>query len=494
MSVGAERSAMAKASSQGHVWGLGLALLIAGATVPLGPHADAQLPLKFDAVVEPFDAPVKEASFRTFDGSGRPLAQTRWRIVKGTGNDRENYLASTGQGLLLDFGGEWLRFSDDEGKTWSSVLPTEDFSDYWSYEGSVATAPGGDVVAAGQDAVLDGVFRAMTFKYEAAPDKWFFSLAESSSPIMDRPAIGVVPGPLNVGGTMVPYISVLRGGVLLTKSYWSYSLDGLNYDLVNSRLLDSVTSRVNREPLQVDKWDELDWLQSHDLIGIAPLGRGQALAERPSIGAFDTESHAPRGIFDAATLRWRPHEFDVGGPPQTSVSNCVDGVAYPPCMASEGRTLADSRGNLHHISYGDDGVIGYWFSRDGGATWDKTTTPLLEGFSAPFNAELSKSFKVSGKHYTTALVVHAIDSEEPLVTQDLVYVFSFRNGLPRVRRIYALGNGDYSCFPGGTNARLVAEGACDFPSITFVRSGRIAASFTDSDHREPAIAIQLPRR
>ena len=466
-----------------------LAGLVTSSVVP----THAQVPLRFEAVLEPFEAPVSTRSFPTFDAKGRRLAPTRWRIITGTGNDRENYLASTKAGMLLDFGGEWLRVSNDEGLTWSSVLPPEEFREWWSYEGAVAVAPGGDIVAAGQDALISGVFRAMTFKYEVAADQWYFSFAESSSPFLDRPAIGVLPGPFEIADQVVPYISVLRGGLLLSKSYWAYSTDGLNYTLANSRLADALSTLPETEPLAVEKWSELDWIQSHDMIGIAPLGRSRALAERPSIGAFDTESHAPRTILDPTTLRWVPYEFGAEGPPQTSVSNCIDGTNNPPCMASEGRTLADARGNLHHISYGDDGVITYWFSRDGGKTWDKTTTPLLKGYTAPFNAELSKSFKVSGAHQTTAVVVHAIQSEEPLVTQDLVYIYSFRAGTPRVQKIHVLGDGDFSCFVGGTSATMTAEAACDFPSITFVDGGRIAVSFTDAAHPEPAIALQLPR-
>lgn len=453
----------------------------------------AQVPLKFDAVLEPFEAHVAETSFATLDPKGRPIGKTRWRIVTGTGNERENYIASTRSGMLLDFGGEWLRVSEDEGRTWSSVVPPPEFNEWWSFEGAVAVAPGGDVVAAGQDSLIDGVFRSMTFKYEDAVDKWFFSFAESHAPFMDRPAVGVLPGPFTVGNETVPYISVLRGGLLLGKSYWTYSLDGLNYGLVNARFLDGMTNLPLSEPLDVERWSELDWIQSHDLIGVTPLGHAKVMSERPSIGAFDTETHAPRSVLDPTTLRWKPYEFPDDGPPQTTVANCVDAVEYPDCFASEGRTLADSRGNLHHVVYSDNGAILYWFSSDGGKTWNRVDTPLLDGYEAPFNAGLDKSFKVSGAHHKTAVVVHVIKSRDPLVTQDLVYEFSFRSGSPRVTRIHVLGSGGYSCFPDGTAADLTAEGACDFPSITFLRGGRIAVSFTDAAHREPAIAIELPR-
>ena len=303
----------------------------------------------------------------------------------------------------------------------------------------------------------------------------------------------MLPGPFEVGGTTVPYLSVLRGGLLPTKSYWSYSLDGLNYGIVNSRFLDTATNPAETAPVDVEAWDELDWLQPHELIGVVPLGHANALAERPSIGAFDAESHAPRSILDPATLRWKPFEFPPEGPPQTSVSNCVDLPNWPPCLSSEGRTLADSRGNLHHVSYGEDGIR-YWFSSDGGETWSKSVTPLLPGYEAPFKSELSKSVKVSGAHGRAAVVVHAIDSREPVVTQDLVYVFDTRRGHPRLQKVHKVGDGGYSCFVDGQDAELVAEDACDFPSVALLPDGRIVASFTDADHPDPAVAIELPRR
>ena len=474
--------------------GVLLSLVLAAVTVTLSAPIGAQIPPKHEAVVEPFAAHVSEASFPTLDPTGKPLGRTRWRVVAGTGNIRENYLASTESGMLLDFGGEWLRFSEDEGRTWSSVIPTEEYMNWWSFEGAVAVAPGGDVVAAGQDAPASGVFRAMTFKYEADVKKWFFSFAESSAPAFDRPAIGVLPGPFEIANQTVPYISVLRGGILFGKSYWTYSLDGLNYGLVNARFVDGMASVPVTEPLEVDRWPELDWIQSHDLIGVTPLGRGKALAEKPSVGVWETEAHAPRTILDPTTLRWTRYDFSPEGPPPSTIVNCVDEIEWPDCLASEGRTLADSRGNLHHVVFSwEENSILYWFSSDGGATWRKVKTPLLDGYEAPFNAGLDKTFRVSGAHHKTAVVVHTIKSRDPLVTQDLVYEFSFRKGPPRVKRIHVLGDGGYSCFPDSTAADLTAEGACDFPSVTFLRGGRLAVSFTDAAHREPAIAIELPR-
>lgn len=476
----------------------GAVLLTAVTLLPattIGRPAGARIPVRFDAMIEPFEeASVEEIAFPTFDAQGRKLKATRFRVVSGTGNDRENYLASTEAGMLLDFGGEWLRFSEDEGQTWFSVLPAPELRDWWSYEGAVATAPGGDVVAAGQDALVSGVFRALTFKYEAGVDKWIYSMAESSSPFLDRPAIGVLPGPFEIAGMTVPYVSVLRGGFFSTKSYWTYSLDGLNYDLANSRFADTATGLGSSGPLDVEPWAELDWIQPHELIGLAPYGPSKVLAERPSIGAFDTESHAPRSILDPSTFRWRAHEFPKDGPQQTTATECAETVSFS-CLASEGRTLGDSKGNLHHVSLQKDRLV-YLFSRDGGETWSSSETPLLDGYSVQkSNSELYKSVKVSGAENTSVVVVHAIKSQDPLTTKDLVYRFSFRGGHPKVNKIHVLGRGDFSCLVGGVSVSGgKPQASCDFPSITLLEGGRFAVSFTDATHREPAVAIELESR
>lgn len=469
-------------------------VLVALISVGGGPAKTGELPplpLRFDAIVEPFDAKVEEFSYKRFDAKGRPMPDVTWRVVSGTGNPIENYLASTARGTLLDFGGEWLRFSKDEGRTWSSVLPPEELREGWfSFEGAVATAPGGDVVAIGQDSPNNGAFRAMTFKYEAKEDAWFYSFAESSSPVMDRPAIGVLPGPFQIAGQSVPYVTAARAGVFATKSYWTYSLDGLNYVLPNSRFMDAASNTSSSGSLPIEPWRELDWIQSHDLVGIAPLGEGSALAERPSIGAFDTEAHTPRTVLDPSTLRWRSHDFGDEGPPTTGASHCVDGANSPPCLTSEGRTLADSRGWLHHVSYGEEGIT-YWFSSDGGKTWGQTVTQLLDGYSVPNNANLMKSFKVSGAHNKTAVAVHAFTDRKAMKTQDLVYIFRIKRGRPQVHEIYVLGEPGHGCLPGGIAGVGGGGDACDFPSITFVRGGRIAVSFTDLLHKDSTVAVQL---
>lgn len=457
-----------------------VAVALAASATSVGAASYPPAAPKLEAEVVPYDeARVEEMSVATFDGNGRPLKATTWRVVSGTGNDRENYLAATKDGMLLDFGGEWIRFSTDDGRTWSQVLPAEELRPWYGYEGTVAVAPGGDVVAFAQD-YPPGL--ALTFKYEAASRKWFYSTSKMHAPALDRPALGVLPGPFTIGPLEVPYVSVIRGGFFLSKTPWYYSFDGLNYAVPNSRAADAATGSSS-EALRIEPWEELDWVQPHELNAITPFGRGHALAEKPSLGAFDLDATAPRTILDPGTLRWSAYSFPGSGPEQGQVTD----------LAARGRTLVDSTGLLHHTSMRDAAIV-YKTSADGGATWATRTFPLLPGYGVTNGGagrESAKSFKVNGAAATAAVVVHAIKQMEPLVTQDLVYRFSLRDGLPRLKRIYALGAADFGCRPGGLATTTAPDGNCDFPSVVLLPGGRIAASFTDAAHPEPSIAVQL---
>lgn len=468
---------------------LRIAVVLILCLLPVGSLAEAQVePPRFAATVERFrDAHVSETTFSTLDRKGRPAGRTRWRIVTGTGNDRENYLASTSDGMLLDFGGEWLRFSTDDGRSWSSVLPDPEFSNYWSYEGAVAVAPDGDVVAVGQDAPHAGALRAMTFKYEAEEERWYYGLAESHFPATDRPSVGVIPGPFTVSGQEVPYLAVMRAGIFV-KSPFIYSLDGLNYFLPGSRVVDQTSSSSRTGPLEIDRSAALDWIQPHELIGLTPYGEGKALAEKPWWGGYGLEDQMPRTIFDAATLRWSRYDFpSADAPPQQGV------VANPTelPLGERGRTLVDSDGKLHHISLKEKSFE-YLFSRDGGETWTKTKTRLPNGYAVSLPSEAQKSLKASGASDELAVAIHAVAGVKPLVTQDLVYRFSTRGPIPKLKRIHVIGKGGFNCLPDKRAFEgETPDAACDFPSLTYLPGGRLAVSFTDSAHREPALAIQI---
>jgi len=124
---------------------------------------------------------------------------TTWRVVQGTGNCCENYLAATKGGRLLDFGGSFVNYTDDRGVSWHQVRP---LTPLVNGEGTVVVAPNGDVDAIGWDPYSGDHLQA--FKYEAFSGKWFYAEQPLHQPFYDREWITVLPGPFVVNGQTVP--------------------------------------------------------------------------------------------------------------------------------------------------------------------------------------------------------------------------------------------------------------------------------------------------
>ena len=440
-----------------------------------------------DAAVMPFEnVAVDGATFPALDAHGEPAGSARWRIVRGTGNGGENYLASTPDGKLLDFGGPWLRISEDAGLTWETVVPTGPLNDYISSaigEGSVAFAPDGDILGVTWPNTLSGDF-VITFKYEADTEKWQFAVQSLHQPAFDRPGLSVVPGPFEIAGQRYEYVSILRGGIGGVKPAF-YSFDGLNYDVPTNRSVTSVASKVSGEPLEVERWPMLDWLQPHEQTGITPLGRGRAMWSRASITMRDEVVR--QSVIDPATLTWSGYEFPNNWPPPPTPEEVI--------LGTDTRMLADSKGNLHHVDVVDEGsAIEYSLSHDGGASWLRKRFPVPDGFIAH---RYFKSLRVNGALGVAALALHTTIEESDLDNRDFVYRFSYDKDV-RLDRIYELGAGSFSANAGLVDPndpdRPPADGRFDFPTVALLPDGRIAVSFVDETSVYPAIAIEpLPK-
>lgn len=157
------------------------------------------------ARVMPYDqAFVDVKSYPVFDAGGDPLGSARWRVIQNTGNCCENYLATTRDGDLLDFGGTYLRFSEDKGQTWLQVRPLEPLV---NGEGAVSVAPTGDIIGMTWDPYSGD--HIVTFKYDVEEEAWLYSETKLHTPFFDRPWLAVVRGPFDFGGVEAPYVSIL---------------------------------------------------------------------------------------------------------------------------------------------------------------------------------------------------------------------------------------------------------------------------------------------
>ncbi|MDQ3991038.1 MAG: hypothetical protein M3245_01840 [Actinomycetota bacterium] len=424
-------------------------LLPAGGTSAQRSSEDVGLP----ASVVNLSRAVATHEWLAVDAAGQPLQAVRWRAIKDTGNCCENHLATLPTGRLVDFGGTWLNYSDDEGRTWRQVRPIEPFA---GGEGTVTMAPNGDIIGIAWD-VYSGD-RIVAFKMEAATGAWTYMPNRLHMPFYDREWVSVVPGPHTIGAVTVPYITVLRGG-WPSKDVWSYSLDGLTYSLMSNKAATGVAEVVSRW-LPETEAPMADWIQPISESGVTPLPGGGALARR-----VDTLDSLPGvagewWIMDPGTLRWS--RFTLG-----------DGSNIP-----RGRMQMDSTGAFHHVNVAG-GTVTYRMSSDGGRSWQTQEVALpadhtVEDWDMRANGALG-------------LGVVAVHAHRGGADQDLVLKFRTDCGAPEHTRTMLVGKGDLNVSAGlGANLRF------DFATTSILPDGRVATSFMDSGHTTPAVAVELP--
>jgi hypothetical protein len=392
---------------------------------------------------------LEEHSYRVLDANWTPVRNETWRVVRNTGNCCELYVTTTPTGRILDFGGTYLHYSDDEGRTWSE-LPTP--LPYNIGEGAVASAPGGDIVGVGWNA-WDGD-RLWANKWDATQQKWFYAPIEIHGPFYDRPWIATVKGPFDVDGRVVPYATMVvnfHPSILM-------SYDGLHYFSPSQSQVDLLRASTRKVPGSLPLDLDRDWTQPHVDSGITALHHG--LAVRAAAGGESCST-----IATGLDLRWA----------------CSD-VAMP-----KGYMIADSWGRLHNFepegnpalyeAYGNS--FHYRISHDAGRSWYDQTLKLPKGWVV----EVS-DMKANAQLDVFALAIHAHTANN--TDQDLVMRFSGLDAAPRLVDILEVGDGDYS-FDIGLTAR---QARFDFSTMGFLPDGRIVVSFGDEKHHPAALAIQ----
>ncbi|MGH3441812.1 MAG: hypothetical protein ACRDUY_07170 [Nitriliruptorales bacterium] len=423
-------------------------------------------PLAVGADVVEFGPPTRIGTYPVVDfgrGAGRGddrAGTATWRVVEGTGNCCETYPYAAPDGTLYDFGGTFINFTPDRGRTWFRVTPPTPLV---NGEGTLVYAPNGDILGIGWDPYSGDHLQA--YKYDAAADAWFVEESPLHQPFYDREWLAVVPGPFTVDGEEVPYISFVKGG-WPTKEFWLWSSDGLSYRPVSSKVVDRFLSgEAASEPLPIAADANSDWTQPNTNTGIVPLGAGRALAAPDAGGGFS--------IFDPETFSWVGYTFADGSAP-------------------EGLFQVDSRGRLHNVvtSSPPDGFV-YRVSSDGGTSWRELTVRTPDGEQIQ---ELD--FHANGGLSLAAVAVRA--QRQDGTDRDLVFKLDVSKDRPRLTRRYQVGLGDVGAASGvGNDSRF------DFESVAILPDGRVAVSFLDSTTYEmfpgtnirrrfvPALAIEL---
>jgi hypothetical protein len=364
--------------------------------------------------------------------AGPRQATTDWRVVGGTGNAAELWFSIASTGRILDLGGRYVIFSDDQGLTWKAVKPQEELV---NAEGSVVEAPNGDVVAITWDPYTGD--RVLTFKYTAATKAWTYMYMPQHTPFWDRPTIEIVHGPFtDQFGDQVPYLTLTQG---FPHDPWQYSYDGLNYTGVVSKTRDRGPAQsfwLNVEPNPVRDYTQI--LTDGLFPTWAPLDSGKAWS-----------GGSPNLIFDRADLKWHPWTTPEGG----SIS---------------GKLQIDSRGWLHNLAGGV-----YRTSTDGGRTWNELDM-LIDGSPGDFKA-----------HGDAGVAAVVVEKSGGGTVQDLVYKIDISSPQPKVLSIFKVGDGDDGRISGAGAYTMQGGHRFDFSNVAIFPDGRIAVSFMDKKTRIP---------
>lgn len=436
-----------------------LVVLATASTVSLATTADAVVGI--EAAVIDVDVPVEERSYDTFAPDGTPTGTTQWRVASDTGNCCENYLSTTPDGRILDFGGTYPYLSDDAGQTWQRVEPVTPLV---QGEGTISPAPNGDIVGIGWDPYSGDHLQA--FKYDAEADQWLTAEQPLHSPFFDREWVAVVPGPVLVDGEEVPYAVILRGGYP-SKDLYYISGDGLTYTEVSNKQLDSDTLPPRTDVLAPTVTAFEDYGQVALSANLTPLGEASIMTGPDLLTGVDA---CGNDIYVAGQdLQWQCYQ-----PTDT------EAVLW---------RAVDSSGRLHAMTWSPgDGSLQYLTSPDGGTTVQASAVPLPEGFQVLGSGQFD--VKANAAAGIVALTAHAVDisDEQNAPSQDFVFVYRLQGDEPpALERIHEVGLGD---LPSGIGVASSSE-RFDFSTLAILPDGRIAVSFLDSEHTNPAVAVMM---
>jgi hypothetical protein len=440
--------------------GVGAALLASGVALPAAgrdaPGAPAQ--------VVDYKPPIRMESYRVTDygrsASARDdtVSKAKFRVVERTGNCCENYVTISPEGRLLDLGGSYINFTDDGGKTWRSVRPIEPLV---NGEGTIAVAPGGDITGVEWDPYSGD--HLLSYKYDAAAEEWQYLEMPLHTPFYDRPWLTLVPGPFDIGGEKIPYVTFVDG--YPHRGTFLYSTDGLTYVETSNPFIDREFESATKGWLKTKPNPNMDWFLPNSESPITPLGGGSAIA---APGPF-TSSWS---VLDPKTQTWSAMELPDG-------------------QELDGRLLVDSKGRIHNL-LGQGTSIEYRISGDGGRSWKSVVIELPEGKTVS-----QIDFRVSTRAGIAAVATHAGTATGD---QDLLYKIDVSGSKPRLLQMYEIGLGDTNSAAGvGQDIRM------DFQTVAIFPDGRVALSFLDSttgpvfhlqepinpDRLGPALAIEI---
>ena len=439
---------------------VGLALaMIAGAGMSAFSEPDNALPTTTSKTA---DKPVTK-KYPVVDAKGRKVGTANWRVTKAGGNCCEVLVMATRTGRLVEFGGTYPLFSDDQGKSWQEVapmvpstsrLPNPGPRKIAGGEGTVVQSPDGDILGVGWDPYSGD--RLQSFLYSAKDKKWYYQEAPLHEPFYDREWVAVAKGPFTINGATVPWVSMVLSNS--NRHVVLMSTDGLNYFTPTQRQLDVVRNARTSGYLPTTPDPDLDYMQPQAQTGLGTLAKGVLSFDANRTCPVQTlKSDGSWSCFEMA------NEADLNGP-----------------------LFTDSRGWVHEVVH-EAGEFVYRLSKDGGRRWTKTTFVLPHDMVAE-----TYDVKVNGKLGIAVIATHA-EKDDKQTFQDVVMKIDVRKPTPKLDKIYYVGDGNLASTVGLDVASLLsgASNRVDFTSVAILPNGKIAVSFADKTYHDPAIAVLM---
>lgn len=423
------------------------------------------------------DVPVKTASYPVFNRHGDRTGKASWRVSPAGGNCCETYVNATAGGRIVESGGTYPWYTDDEGKHWYQVkFAVPDQNDNGAAiaggEGATVTGPGGDIYGVTWDAYSGDHLQA--YRYTAQTDTWEVSEVAMKSPFYDRPWLTYAMGPFTLDGAKTPELLDVTGGGI-TKDIDTLSADGLDYGDPSFFYYDETTVAPGKFRIPVVRNPNADWWQPHPGTRTLPLNGGGMLR------FGNNEDLTGESACDVARLD-----------PSTSTWQCVTTPGK-----FNGVVRQDSRGYLTEV-YPVPGnrALVLATSRDGGAHWRTTTLKPPPGAGQVIEGDSDPIFDVVTNGALGQAVVSTRMDDAEGVGQDMVFRVDISKSRPRLMKTYLVGNGDLNTTIGVTGS---AGYRFDYESVALLRNGHIAVTYDDKDclqptlrdptHRSPQVAI-----